>query len=493
MFLAYWRRKTTANRRKACGRHAARPLQAERLESRRLLSAVVMSDWEQMLIELVNRARADPPAAAVRYGVTLNEGLSPGTISAAPKQPLAPNQILRDAAGDHSQDMLDRDFFSHINPDGESPFDRMKNAGYAYTTAGENLSWTGTTGKLDRDGAIFSHHEGLFESPGHRVNILGPSFREIGAGVRHGVFTSGNDFNASMVTEKFGARSGNPFVTGVVYEDVIVEDDFYTIGEGLQNVTVTAVDTSSGTEFVTQSGPSGGYSLRVPTGTYTVTALGGELDQPITTRDVVVGAENRKVDFDASEPPEMVVWQNPLEPLDVNGNGSIEPLDALIIINYLNRSSAGPPPVMTDAPPPYLDLRGTGSVAPLDALIIINYLNRQNGIAGEGEFGAGNSGADNAQFVGSNHEQHSAFIEQGLEKTLPEPDRLRRQSVFGGRADSRVSARFVLKTAVAKMTADDVHGHGQSSRASDERLLHLSELEGTISGIAEDILRVWES
>src|SRR5258707_11440338 len=53
----------------------------ESLESRRLLTAVYPSNLEQYEVELINRARANPAAEAARYGIDLNEGLAPGTIS----------------------------------------------------------------------------------------------------------------------------------------------------------------------------------------------------------------------------------------------------------------------------------------------------------------------------------------------------------------------------------------------------------------------------
>src|SRR5262245_55336620 len=46
---------------------------------------------EQLMLEVINRARANPTAEAARYSIDLNEGLAPGTISAAPKRPLAFN------------------------------------------------------------------------------------------------------------------------------------------------------------------------------------------------------------------------------------------------------------------------------------------------------------------------------------------------------------------------------------------------------------------
>ena len=82
-------------------------------------------------------------------------------------------------------------------------------------------------------------------------------------------------------------------------------------------------------------------------------------------------------------------WTNPNDPLNVDNQPGIVPLDALIIINELNNrlySDADgrlrPPPV--DKPPPYYDVDGDGYLIPLDALIVINYLNRNQG-SGEGE------------------------------------------------------------------------------------------------------------
>ncbi len=75
-------------------------------------------------------------------------------------------------------------------------------------------------------------------------------------------------------------------------------------------------------------------------------------------------------------------WQNLRDPLDVNSDGQVQPLDALLVVNELNANGShalGPPP---DGPP-YYDVHGDGIVMPLDALLVINYLNDPGG--GEGE------------------------------------------------------------------------------------------------------------
>src|SRR5215212_448995 len=111
------------------------------LESRRLLAAVYPSNFEQYLVELINRGRANPTAEATRYGIALNEGLTAGTITTTAKQPLAINPYLTDGARKHSQWMIDTDTFSHTGQGGTNPGQRMTNAGYAFTgswTWGEN-------------------------------------------------------------------------------------------------------------------------------------------------------------------------------------------------------------------------------------------------------------------------------------------------------------------------------------------------------------------
>jgi hypothetical protein len=71
-------------------------------------------------------------------------------------------------------------------------------------------------------------------------------------------------------------------------------------------------------------------------------------------------------------------WQNPRNRLDINNNGRVEALDALLIINTLN--SEGPrdltlPPVPPLAPPPYFDANGDNRVTAIDALNVIDFIN----------------------------------------------------------------------------------------------------------------------
>ncbi len=270
----------------------------DRLESRRLLSAVYPTNVEQYLVELINRGRANPAAEASRYGINLNEGLAAGTISTAAKQPLAINPNLTDGARSHSQWMIDTDNFSHSGAGNSSPGDRMKSAGYVFSGSwawGENIAYRSGSAGTSLTATL---HKDLFVDAGiadrgHRTNLMNANFREIGAGEVAGQFGS---YNVEMITEDFAKSGSGVFLTGVAYKDSVTKDNFYTPGEGLAGVTITAKK-GDGTTYKTTTWSTGGYSLPVSAGTYTVTASGGALTAPISYGSVSVGSENVKRDF----------------------------------------------------------------------------------------------------------------------------------------------------------------------------------------------------
>jgi uncharacterized protein YkwD len=91
--------------------------------------------------------------------------------------PLKADPEMAAVARSHSRDMFARSYFSHITPDGKTPFDRMRNQGVRFLAAGENLA-LGQTLQIC--------HTGLMNSPGHRANILHKSFGRLGIGVLDG-------------------------------------------------------------------------------------------------------------------------------------------------------------------------------------------------------------------------------------------------------------------------------------------------------------------
>jgi len=261
------------------------------------------SAYEQYMLELVNRARANPQAEADLYlNGDLNQGLPPGTINSTPKQPLAPNEFLLDAAKGHSEWMLDTDTFSHTGAGGSDPGDRMEAAGYVFTgswTWGENISWKGTTGTPNVTQYVADQHQSLFISPGHRTNILNGNFRELGIGINQGGFTYNNvEYNSVMTTQNFAKSGSNVFLTGVVFNDSVNENNFYDVEEGLGEINIQAVLQANNQSYSVNSMNAGGYQIALPAGTYDLTFSGTGISYKTT---VLVGSENVKVDLDTSE------------------------------------------------------------------------------------------------------------------------------------------------------------------------------------------------
>ncbi len=286
-------------------------IELEGLESRRLLAAVYPSAVEQYLVEMINRARANPALEAARFNVALNEGLPAGTITTDPKQPLAINPYITDAARKHSQFMILNDIFSHDGPGDWKAGDRMAAAGYEFVAPygwGENIAWSGTTGSPpDPRTTVPQLHEDLFIDEGivgrgHRINILDPEWKEIGAGVVSGAFTDSSGgvtrtYNAVMLTTDFAYSGDKVFLTGVAYSDLLTVDNFYTPGEGLGGITITATRQEDMSIFTTTTWESGGYSLALPPGTYTVRGTGEGLGGTVIWNDVIIDKENVKRDF----------------------------------------------------------------------------------------------------------------------------------------------------------------------------------------------------
>ncbi len=249
---------------------------------------------EQLLIELINRARLDPLAEVARYGLSdLNQGLPAGTIGSAPLRVLSPNLDLEEAADGHTAWMLQTDIFSHTGAGGSSSQARIAAAGYNLSgsySVGENLGLLATTAAIDLNVEIAKHHQNLFLSAGHRTNILSGSYREIGVAQLQGIYTSGGtNFNASMLTENFGRSGFAFFLTGAVYGDSD-NNAFYSIGEGVAG-TRFAIGATSAT-----SAAAGGYGLMVtvPSANVAVTVTQGALTAQV---QVDLSGGNAKLDL----------------------------------------------------------------------------------------------------------------------------------------------------------------------------------------------------
>jgi uncharacterized YkwD family protein/spore coat assembly protein SafA len=93
-------------------------------------------------------------------------------------KPLEMDWELERVARTKSQDMAEKNYFSHQSPTYGSPFDMMKHFGITYKQAGENIASGQRTPQEVMDSWM--------KSPGHRANILKPDYTHIGVGYYRG-------------------------------------------------------------------------------------------------------------------------------------------------------------------------------------------------------------------------------------------------------------------------------------------------------------------
>lgn len=113
--------------------------------------------------------------------------------------PLSINSFLTKAALAKASDMMARDYWAHQAPDGRQPWEFIKEMGYQYRYAGENLA---------RD---FSASEDVvsawMNSPSHRENLLSTRYQDIGIAVVEGDLKG---VKTTLVVQFFGANIGSP-------------------------------------------------------------------------------------------------------------------------------------------------------------------------------------------------------------------------------------------------------------------------------------------
>jgi PKD repeat protein len=319
------------------------------------------SDLEQYMLELINRARANPTQEGI-FLDTLDTDYARRSRERKPEffvnlraefasypsaQPVAFNAQLIQAARLHSQDMITRDYMDHFTPEGLSPSDRVQAQGYS-GSSGENI-FGGGASNVDEIiqyhfGFMVDHDNIMHETRpfGHRLNILRVSHNEVGIG---NVVIG----NSGRITQNFGTTVNRIFLLGVIYDDKN-GNNFYEPGEGLPNVTVMP---SEGKYFAITSS-SGGYAipfeptqtrnLEVPTSltydgstreerlaedeafresyrsdpsnqiimNFTITASGGQLETPIVKQISMIQPILVNYKF---VPPNGGWWQATLQPL----------------------------------------------------------------------------------------------------------------------------------------------------------------------------------
>lgn len=282
---------------------------------------------EQLMLEYINRARANPTEEGIRLMDTqdprvqgayqyfkIDAVATKKAFTTYPQRPpLAFNSKLIESSRNHSKDMDQNNFQGHTSSNGDELDKRYQKVGYASMGMyGENVAaysesvWHGHCG-LNVDWGEENQKE-----LGHRRNIMNfdnAVYTEIGVGILYnGKGLMSGSVGPYVVTQNFGIGSQR-YITGVVFDDKN-KNGFYDIGEGLAGVKVVP---NRGSYYAVTS-TSGGYAIPYSgSSSITVVASEGGLAAPVS-RNVTVDGSNVKVDFTASataQGPGAVVLSKP--------------------------------------------------------------------------------------------------------------------------------------------------------------------------------------
>ena len=142
-------------------------------------------------------------AEPFKFDATSVVRLINGARTAAGLEPLSLNSVLALTAEKKNEDMFAGQYFAHISPTGKTPWTFLKEDGYAYRAAGENLASDFLTAE--------DAHAAFMESPTHRANILSPLYSEVGVSVKQGIL---NGKPTILIAEYFGKPKVASAATG---------------------------------------------------------------------------------------------------------------------------------------------------------------------------------------------------------------------------------------------------------------------------------------
>ena len=274
---------------------------------------------------------------------------------------------------------------------------------FAVTPKNQPLTLNVLSNDSDSDGTINANSLVIVSSPSRGFAVVNANGTI--------TFTPATNFLGESsfrytVQDNLGATSTEATVTIKVNEPPVARDDSGSTRQGTATtINVLANDSDSDgqidpqTVVITVQPTKGTVAVNGQTGAVTYNPLTGSTgsdtfryrvrdDNGVLSNEATVSVLVAR-SFD---------WQNPNNRLDVNADGIVSPIDALLIVNYLNANDSGPLPVPTPgfSPPPYLDPSGDGFIAPNDALDVINQINASGG---EGEANALTDAGFGALFV----------------------------------------------------------------------------------------------
>ncbi len=269
------------------------------------VNGTAQSDWDLVMLRLVNRARSDPAGEAARLGSSVTD-----TRTAVPV--LAYDRAIGQAATDHNTWMhlnfggiasgRAPDSFSHYQTldglstgtpasgtpgyTGATLGQRITAVGFNWGSIGENILTAYSTNAIAvNEAKIIANHKGWWESSGHRNNMLSANYGAFGHRIESRAFTPPRGGlnapidNLMFATQDYGRPLSNPrtYIFGLLYRDAdgsgtwTPRDAGDANREGLAGVAIEVRTAGTTTAVATETTmDNGAFSVRVGDGTYDI-------------------------------------------------------------------------------------------------------------------------------------------------------------------------------------------------------------------------------
>ena len=318
-----------------------------------------------------------------------------------------------------------------------------------------------------------------FSSPVATVSIdaLGNDAGDYG---RLGIYDANNNLLARYTTNSLAVGQVETMTLNRPTADIA-----YAIAGGHADTGVRLDNLKFGPQTSTVTDAFGAYSLpNLSPGSYQVQVAGpaGSQATTPTTQSVALAANSTGAKIDFGFAAFVSPWQNQTKQFDVNNDGAISPIDALLIINDLNLKGSR---VLTvaDASLPFIDVNGDGNVSPIDALQVINSIEVP---PSEGESMVTSQPSADV-FAAAPAAAEGEFVV--ATSPVNDTNLTLRPSAANSAPAVRVPLPFVPADSLSAKGSSG--GSRVSTRISFDDLLAAASLEDAIDAFAEDLAAVW--
>lgn len=320
----------------------------------------IPTDWDLLMLKLVNAARTNPAAENQRRGTNYSHPAVP---------PLAYDPAVGRAAQNHTSWMVANNSLTHAEIAGTPGYSgaslgaRINYVGYSWSAVGENILWRSNTPTINAS-LTQSNHVGWWNSTGHRDNLMSANYAVLGNSALNG---SQHYATQNFARPLSGART---YLFGVFYDDLNNTGAWEPRGatdpnrEGLAGVNYNVFQ--AGTSTLVGSGSTlanGAFSFRVGSGNYDVQFLpdGGTQwiygvslsGQNVDVGDIALAASSAPGDYNGDglvDGRDLLAWQSafgstvvsPYDGADGNGSGMIDGGDILLWQRSLREAGVAP-------------------------------------------------------------------------------------------------------------------------------------------------------